>query len=162
MLWDLPGQCLFVDVLRLLSYEDTSLTNPYTNLSRSLCGNLAFYHHPIARIAKIAIPGYANALPVILLTVYITGDYGGVADQQSTADLPSASPTRSYWQQTYSNDITHHRTTSTLPEEASVVIIGSGISGAIAAREVAAQGHEGIVVLEARDLCSGATGRVSG
>jgi glycine/D-amino acid oxidase-like deaminating enzyme len=55
----------------------------------------------------------------------------------------------------------HHRTTPDLPERAAVVIIGSGITGAFAARELVAAGVTDVVVVEAREICSGATGRVS-
>ena len=75
--------------------------------------------------------------------------------------LPVPNPTRSYWHTTHPNPLVSHRTTPTLPSTAPVIVIGSGISGAFCARELAAQGIKDILVLEARDICSGATGRVS-
>ncbi|KAG8534090.1 uncharacterized protein KY384_000933 [Bacidia gigantensis] len=58
-----------------------------------------------------------------------------------------------------------HRTTEELPSEADVVIVGSGITGASAARflleDKRAKGLE-IVMLEAREVCWGATGRNGG
>src|SRR5699024_8257939 len=57
-----------------------------------------------------------------------------------------------------------------LPTEADVVIIGSGITGASIARTLledrirqnVISEHPTVVVLEARDICSGATGRNGG
>jgi hypothetical protein len=74
--------------------------------------------------------------------------------------LPVPNPTRSFWHTTHPNPLVHHRTTTDLPTRASVVIIGSGITGVFAARELIASGVTEVVVLEARDICSGATGRV--
>lgn len=59
---------------------------------------------------------------------------------------------------------------STLPTEADVVIIGSGVTGASIARTLlqdrtdgsGSSGHPAVVMLEARDVCSGATGRNGG
>lgn len=60
---------------------------------------------------------------------------------------------------------------STPPEEADVVIIGSGITGASIARTLLQDsspqcshtpGYPVVIMLEARDLCSGATGRNGG
>ena len=56
-----------------------------------------------------------------------------------------------------------HRTTKDLPQEADIVIVGSGITGASAARFLAEDDRAkglSIVMLEAREACWGATGRV--
>jgi glycine/D-amino acid oxidase-like deaminating enzyme len=76
--------------------------------------------------------------------------------------LPVPHSTRSYWHMTNPNDLVNHRTTPDLLQTASVVIIGSGISGAFAANELNGRGIRDIVVLEAREICSGATGRNGG
>lgn len=57
-----------------------------------------------------------------------------------------------------------HRTTEELPKEADVVIIGSGATGAITALELFSGPNppKSIVMLEAREMCSGATGRNAG
>ena len=94
------------------------------------------------------------------------GDISGLlpeSELQSTLpSLPVPNPTRSFWHISHPNDLVKHRTTPTLPKHASVVIIGSGISGAFAARELILNASmKDVVVLEARDICSGATGRVS-
>lgn len=57
-----------------------------------------------------------------------------------------------------------HRTTKDLPNEADIVIVGTGITGTSAARFLAEDGRakgKSIVVLEAREACWCATGRVS-
>ncbi|UKZ68328.1 uncharacterized protein TrAtP1_009367 [Trichoderma atroviride] len=79
---------------------------------------------------------------------------------------PVANPTVSYWMQDppfpEMCDIQ-----GDLPEEADVVIIGSGITGAAAAKTVlelssSSKTELKVVVLEARQLCSGATARNGG
>jgi glycine/D-amino acid oxidase-like deaminating enzyme len=53
-----------------------------------------------------------------------------------------------------------YRSTSELPEYADVVVVGCGITGANAARFLTERGEMDVVVLEAREVCWGATGRV--
>jgi lysine/ornithine N-monooxygenase len=80
------------------------------------------------------------------------------------AGLPTPNSTKSFWHSEPSKTLLGHRTTSSLPTEADVVIIGSGISGASAAYHLK-QDKDGtdlnIVMLEAREACWGATGRVN-
>ncbi|KAK4038273.1 FAD dependent oxidoreductase-domain-containing protein [Parachaetomium inaequale] len=98
------------------------------------------------------------------------------------AGLPSRNPTESYWLQDLSPVLRGHRGTADLPETADVVVVGSGITGAFAARFLmeGLRGGEGdgegeggfggvgegegrrVVMLEAREACSGATGRNGG
>jgi hypothetical protein len=85
----------------------------------------------------------------------------------SAPGLPCEKPTRSYWQDDPPfPELTDIRSDE-LPSQADVVIIGSGITGASVARtlleEVSRKGRQiSIVVLEARQLVSGATGRNGG
>ncbi|PGH04884.1 hypothetical protein AJ80_08433 [Polytolypa hystricis UAMH7299] len=73
--------------------------------------------------------------------------------------LPRDNPTVSYWQD-QPDDIADLRTTLELPEEADIAIIGSGISGASVAYNILSRAPStNIVMLEARQACSGATGR---
>lgn len=80
---------------------------------------------------------------------------------QST--LPTPKSTDSFWHSEPSQILLGHRTTPSLPAEADVIIIGSGISGASAAHFLS-QDDVGkdlnVVMLEAREACWGATGRV--
>ncbi|KAK4547371.1 hypothetical protein LTR36_001027 [Oleoguttula mirabilis] len=76
--------------------------------------------------------------------------------------LPRPEPTTSYWQDPPS-DIANVRTTSELPATAYYVIIGSGISGSCIAYNLLSKHPDAsVVMLEARQACSGATGRNGG
>ena len=76
--------------------------------------------------------------------------------------LPRNKPTTSYWQDPPS-DIANHRTIPDLPTIADYIIIGSGISGAfIAYNLLTKQPNAKVLLFEARQACSGATGRNGG
>ncbi|KAI5918193.1 FAD dependent oxidoreductase [Camillea tinctor] len=75
--------------------------------------------------------------------------------------LPRDNPTQSYWQ-LEPDEIANLRSTETLPATAETVIIGSGITGAAVAFNLLSHGAKDIVMLEARQACSGATGRNGG
>lgn len=78
--------------------------------------------------------------------------------------LPRANPTKSYWIEAADSPLRHLRSTEKLPETADVVIIGGGYSGATTAywldKYTRSHGTQpSMVILEARDICGGATGR---
>ncbi|EXJ85630.1 hypothetical protein A1O1_05996 [Capronia coronata CBS 617.96] len=78
--------------------------------------------------------------------------------------LPHDNPMPSYWL-SFPSDLSKHRTTEELPQEADVVVIGSGYSGAATAYNLLQKDggkKPTVVILEARDACSGATGRNGG
>ena len=76
--------------------------------------------------------------------------------------LPCPNPTKAYWQ-TPPLPIADHRTTPNLPSSSEYVIIGSGVTGAsIAHKLLAEQPSASILMLEARQASSGATGRNGG
>lgn len=83
------------------------------------------------------------------------------------APLPSEKSTKSFWHKEPSQKLLGLRSTDNLPANADVVIIGSGIAGAFAAWELLkggdgnGNGIRSLVMLEAREACWGATGRVS-
>lgn len=79
---------------------------------------------------------------------------------QGRSGLPTETSTASYWHSQPSAKLLGHRTTEDLPATASVVVVGSGITGAFAARELV-RGARDVLMLEAREACWGATGRVS-
>ncbi|RYP90235.1 hypothetical protein DL770_003656 [Monosporascus sp. CRB-9-2] len=81
--------------------------------------------------------------------------------QYGQAELPTENSTHSYWHRDPSRKLLGHRTTSDLPPKADIVVIGSGITGTFAARELIAGGR-GVVMLDAREACWGATGRNGG
>jgi hypothetical protein len=78
---------------------------------------------------------------------------------QIPVSLPCANPTVSYWQDP-PDAMADHRSTPDLPSTADTVIIGSGITGAAVAWNLLQGPNPGtILMLEARQACSGATGR---
>lgn len=85
---------------------------------------------------------------------------------QIPVSLPRDNPTTSYWQDP-PDEIADLRVTDELPESADIVIIGSGISGAAIAWNLLQDSggkedelnEKRILMLEARQACSGATGR---
>jgi hypothetical protein len=84
---------------------------------------------------------------------------------ETPCPLPSPNPTRSFWLSEPDGFLLGHRTTEELPEYAQMVIVGSGITGASAARwlveeEPGLASEGGVLMLEAREACWGATGRV--
>jgi hypothetical protein len=99
-----------------------------------------------------------------------------IEDRQQALDrafsdpgLPTAHPTSSFWLRTPHPEIAQAQSTE-LPSEAEVVIIGSGVTGTSIARTLLKSRKPGkdtkarpaVVILEARDVCSGATGRNGG
>jgi myosin-crossreactive antigen len=80
------------------------------------------------------------------------------------ATLPTPTSSSSFWHSEPNELLIGHRTTEQLPAEADIVIVGSGITGTSVARYLSederAKGKS-IVLLEAREACWGATGRVS-
>jgi hypothetical protein len=78
---------------------------------------------------------------------------------QEPVSLPLPNPTISYWQDP-PDEIANLQSTKHLPEHVDYIIIGSGISGAsIACNLIKKKPHSSILMLEARQACSGATGR---
>lgn len=73
--------------------------------------------------------------------------------------LPRDNPTISCWQEP-PDEIADYRSTDVLPDDADVVIVGAGISGASIAYNLLShdQGLK-VVLLEARQAASGASGR---
>lgn len=74
--------------------------------------------------------------------------------------LPRPDPVRSYWWPEPLDSIADRRTTLNLPEHADVVILGSGVSGSTTAYNLlSTDGGLKVVMLEARQAASGASGR---
>lgn len=78
----------------------------------------------------------------------------------SSGPFPVANGTLSFWQ-TDPDRLANYRSTELLPEESDVLIIGSGISGTSVAYHLLKDNPNppSITILEARQACSGATGR---
>lgn len=77
--------------------------------------------------------------------------------------LPHQSPLQSFWTSS-PYQLRNHRTTKDLPPKVDVAVIGSGYVGAATAYFVLqdAEARPRTVILEAREACSGATGRNGG
>ncbi|KAL6399729.1 FAD dependent oxidoreductase [Ilyonectria robusta] len=87
------------------------------------------------------------------------------ADTQTHAGFPKQKGfTLSHWlQDVQGNPLLNHRTTPELPQSADIAIIGSGMTGTLVAKHcIETWPEKSVVVLEARDFCSGATGRNAG
>ncbi|KAL4947208.1 FAD dependent oxidoreductase [Aspergillus filifer] len=81
--------------------------------------------------------------------------------------LPVSNPTASYWRRE-PHWLDQYRSTEQLPTQADIVIIGAGIAGVSTAYHLANRYRSddvlqpSIVLVEAREVCSGATGRNGG
>lgn len=98
-----------------------------------------------------------------MILTKLTGCTAQVIHQYITRDpgLPCQNPTLSYWQHIL-HPLANTRSAS-LPDEVDIAVIGSGITGASVTKTLLEKlPSSRIVVLEARSLCSGATGRNGG
>ncbi|KAF9075356.1 FAD dependent oxidoreductase [Rhodocollybia butyracea] len=87
------------------------------------------------------------------------------AENYPSPGLPVEDPCLSFWlQRTRYSTLLGHRTTEHLPDTVEVAIIGSGLSGAATAYYLfnGPNPPKSVVMLEARDVCEGATGRNGG
>lgn len=91
-----------------------------------------------------------------------------ISTASAPCGLPSKSSTASFWHSEPSNLLKAHRSTRELPGTADVVIVGSGMTGASVAHHLLTDDEvversgkkPRVVMLEAREACWGATGRV--
>jgi ribulose 1,5-bisphosphate synthetase/thiazole synthase len=74
--------------------------------------------------------------------------------------FPVANPTHPYWRSEL-HEIDSHRSTAKLPQECDVLIVGAGLSGVSTAYHLLNDNPSppAVVLLEAREICSGDTGR---
>lgn len=81
-----------------------------------------------------------------------------MAQQDGPTPVPGS--TKSFWR-TELHELDSHRSTPELPAESDIVIIGAGFAGAALAHYIYADNPSppSVVILEAREACSGATAR---
>ncbi|KAG9083984.1 hypothetical protein FRC06_004288 [Ceratobasidium sp. 370] len=99
--------------------------------------------------------------------VQLSSDYNTLLTRISQSPgIPSLPTTRSHWQETIPESARlRHASSAVLPDHADIVIIGSGITGTLVARALLEHPNAadlGIVMVEARDVCAGATSRNGG
>ncbi|KAK5321645.1 hypothetical protein LTR70_004035 [Exophiala xenobiotica] len=85
--------------------------------------------------------------------------------QNKPASLPCSNSSASFWHSEPNPFLLNHRTTPDLPAHADIIVIGSGITGASIARYLTSDARADsldILMLEAREICWGATGRNGG
>ncbi|EOD50163.1 putative fad dependent oxidoreductase superfamily protein [Neofusicoccum parvum UCRNP2] len=95
-----------------------------------------------------------------------TAAAAAAAATHQNAYLPVPNPSQSYWR-TPPHPLDSHRTTPSLPTACDVLIIGAGLAGVSVAYELSnlattTTPPPSTVLLEARQTCSGATGRNGG
>ncbi|KAJ5105930.1 hypothetical protein NUU61_003277 [Penicillium alfredii] len=96
--------------------------------------------------------------------------FDALLSRVSTLALPVPNPSNAFWQQYPPFPDLVNCQSQQLPGTADILIVGSGISGASVAYTALKQAHSHahpqppprVVVLEARSICSGATGRNGG
>lgn len=134
------------------------------------------HHHgvltesPIMDALKRLLSLFRSIRTLISILRELANDWSKVAARMRSAPgFPAAHPTLAQWQDDPPfPELVDIQTPGGPPPTADIVIIGSGISGVAIARtalrELRRKGQTGsrVVVLEARQLCSGATGRNGG
>jgi hypothetical protein len=104
---------------------------------------------------------------VLSLLSKANDDFNKAQKRVSEPCLPDSSTTESFWQKNPLFPELVNTKSQILPISADIVIIGSGIAGASVAYTILNECEAGgitkrVVLLEARELCSGATGRNGG
>ena len=88
------------------------------------------------------------------------GHHTNGTNEAHRGPFPSATSTKSSWREE-PGELDTHRTTTQLPFDCDVVIVGAGLAGVATAYHLLdIQGiSPSVIILEARQTCSGATGR---
>ncbi|KAL4894641.1 FAD dependent oxidoreductase-domain-containing protein [Aspergillus ambiguus] len=110
---------------------------------------------------------YLDLSTVISELNHTKRSFDALLTRLSTVTPPVPNPSKSYWQEDPPFPNLVDAQSPDLPTTADIVIIGSGISGASVAYTILTQSSKRgaspkVVLVEARKLCSGATGRNGG
>lgn len=101
----------------------------------------------------------AESLEAVKLTTKSSTNVDNQGYDQSY--LPHPNPGECFWQTT-PHALHNHRSTEQLPEQTDILIIGAGYSGVATAYHLTKETDKSITLLEARGVCTGATGRNGG
>jgi hypothetical protein len=123
--------------------------------------------HKMSSLVGSVLAAVTSLRAAFWTLIQLSNDYNNLLARISQSPgIPSLPTTRSYWQETISESARLlHASTATLPEHADVVIIGSGLTGTLIARVLLEHPNASdlkIVIVEARDVCAGATSRNGG
>ncbi|PYH94671.1 nucleotide-binding domain-containing protein [Aspergillus ellipticus CBS 707.79] len=121
-------------------------------------------------IASTLRTSYLNIRVVLADLATANKDFNALLTRLNNPILPIPNPSTSYWQQHPPFPELVDIKSPALPSSADIVIIGSGISGASIAYTLLTQTQDQsatrepcrVVLFEARNICSGATGRNGG
>lgn len=103
----------------------------------------------------------------LIISYMISSTMHNITDTDSSAGAsrqvrPVDNATVPYWRSEL-HSIDEHRSTEQLPQDCDIAIIGAGFAGVATAYHLdklyEGNGRPSIVMLEARQVCSGATGR---
>ncbi|KAL4780066.1 FAD dependent oxidoreductase-domain-containing protein [Aspergillus varians] len=101
----------------------------------------------------------------VVVTIHFCVASMTIVDKMSPKPFPAATSITPFWR-SEPDALDSHRSTATLPETSDIVVIGAGYAGASTAYHLLDQcdpsSRPSIVILEARQVCSGATGRNGG
>lgn len=125
------------------------------------------YSYRMGAVASSIRAGY-DALSVFWAEMSQSmADSDALLRRIATPAFPVSDPTTSFWQMNPPFPKLVDMQSKRLPPFADIVIIGSGLSGASVAYTILSECHElgakkNVVIVEARETCSGATGRNGG
>lgn len=154
-------------------YPATAVTLPHAARERRLTPNPSDTYLTNAKTSRYLIAIMGGVVSTIKLLVgfciSLRSSIAPVVKRiQSDPGRPCSNPTRSFWLLKPHPHVSQHQSAE-LPSEVDVVIIGSGITGIAVAKTLLeppdgkAQGEPlRVAMLEAREACSGATGRNGG
>ena len=152
--WQQPKKPLITNILSLPTPTFRHQTSYHINMkeAESGCSN-------IGGASSVTTPNMSAAL-----NVEEYASTPSAPNRYRTGFPKQGGQSLSYWlQQVRCDPLLDHRTTEALPKEADTVIIGSGISGTLVAKHhLETWPSKSVVILEAREFCSGATGRNAG